>query len=353
MIDETVDIRPATKADIPAMLTVWYDAFGPNYLGGPGLAEETLHWQLSSSAAKGRNWGWVAVLENEVVGAWLSLPIELSLHGQLVEAHWLASTAIATKGQRKGLGRRIYRKIVEQESVVLGAGVVPASRALYESESAVFLRFDAFASLEIGTAMAFRWIFGYLRRLDFVGARTQLSAWMRSRKFNRPSKFEISIEEEIPKVVGFFLEKALPKYPVIVNRDEKFIASLLSHPRFEAKLFVASLDGEMQGYAIVRSDGLILDLLVDPTATGAARALLDSVILWAIRQGRSRIYSILPGAASLRESYVNSGFIERNDFGLFFAPTGNTKIDLALKNTDGWYLSLADSDLWSFRLGKL
>ena len=79
------------------MLDVWEDAFGIDYAGGEALAQETLKWQLLEAKESTRRWGWVAIKEQETVGAWLSLPVNLRIHGKPAKANWLMSTAIATK----------------------------------------------------------------------------------------------------------------------------------------------------------------------------------------------------------------------------------------------------------------
>lgn len=349
---EDPDIRPAGPHELDRMMAVWRDAFGPGYQGG-NRAEDVLRWQLDGAENGHRRWGWIAQIDDDPVGAWLSLPTTLWARGRPIDAHWLMSTAIVERAQRRGLGRKIYRRIVAAEKLVLGVGVMVGSRALYQSEKACFVPADTLGRLEFSTVRGLRNILGLVRQGRFAAAGTRLSALLR-RQLAPPrvvKGLEIVIEDRVPETIDAFIERALSGVPVCLDRNRAFLERLMVHPRFDATLFIAREAGEVAGYALVRSDGMILDLLCTESET-TATAIIAAVATWGRAQGLDGLSAMYGGQPFPKSAYIAMGFTEYvQGFGLFFVPTGDSDLDALLAEPSNWRISMADSDLWSFRLG--
>ena len=290
-------------------------------------------------------------MENDIIGAWLSIPVQLRLNGRKKTANWLSSTAIARKGQRKGLGRKIYRKIVSSEQIVLGVGVVPASQALYTSEGAKFLHADLFGVRRASNFSAFRDFLRLLRRFRFGEAKVHLAALLRRLRPAKTTEIDVETDAETTGDLNDFFSVVLPRLPITTDRNCDFIQWMRRHPRFCSVVFLARQKGVLVGYALARQDGLILDLLVNPDCVDASAALLNALSDWARRENLD-LSSILTGIPEIRNSYLGAGFVPKHDFGLFFAPTEDPDLNEFLANPERWYVSMADSDLWSFQLDR-
>lgn len=336
-------LRQAVPDDIDAMLDVWIDAFGPEFLGGRGAAETWLRWALSENPAGDDRWGYVAEKEGLVVAAWLNLPCRVRACGRIIEANWLCSTAVSSKGQRQGIGRKIYRRIVSDNALTLGVGVEAGSRALYESENVTFVpasvlfeRPAAFTArlrevardLKGGKAAA---AFGHLRGL-LPPARPRSD----DLRLERVSRFSAALAP--------VLEDHARRFPVGIERSVDWLNWLLSLPVLDVTAFEVRQGTEPVGLVLIRSDGLIMELI----AISSGRDLTGPVLARVIDLFRDRtLRAIVP--QTLQDTFRKAGFRRRLDFGLFFVPTGDPEIDRICADPGNWHLTFADSDTYTFR----
>lgn len=348
-----VYVRPAEVGDLDAMMAVWHAAFGPDFQGGEPIGRTTIEWLLSrASQSPDRGpWGWVAEYDGEIVGARLSLPVELSLSGQTRMARWLMALGVDPKSQRKGIGRAFYRRIVADGGITLSAGLVKASRALYVSEQAVFVGADIFGQRYTRRRRTLRHSLGRLRRGQLRESLSLLGGLVRRATDRPPAGILVEEMATVPPEIDALLLEIEARIPVMVKRDWRWLEWALSNPRCRIRLFVARRGQELCGYAMVREDGMILDLLARPNDQPALRALVVHLAGWARTNGIAELTAIMTRYPAFRAVYERAGFVPRHDFGLFFAPTGEAALDAILSNPEGWYISMADSDLWSFRLG--
>ena len=99
---------------------------------------------------------------------------------------------------------------------------------------------------------------------------------------------------------------------------------------------------------------MILDLLTDPEDTAAFTGILCSVCKWAKASALSQLNGIIPGFPSLSAMYIKCGFVPTSvtGFGLFYTFPELQRTNPILTDPRNWYLSMADSDLWSFLLAE-
>lgn len=352
MSSPSIHVRPAEASDLDAMMAVWHATFGYDFQGGAQIGRTTIEWLLSDAlqSSGGSPWGWVAEDEGEIVGAWLSLPVDLWLHGGPKRAHWLMSTAVAPKGQRKGIGRSFYRRIVADGALVMGVGVVPASRALYVKEQAVFVGADVFGQRYTSRLRTIRHSLGRLRSGHVWDSLLLIGSLVQRAACRPPTGILVEELSTVPSDLDALLLSIGYQIPVMVRRDQKWLEWALCNPRCRIRLFVARRGPELCGYALVRQDGMILELLARPDDQSAIKALVVHLTGWARTNGIAELSAIMTQHPAFRDAYMRAGFIPRHDFGLFFAPTGEATVDAMLSKPENWYISMADSDLWSFKL---
>ena len=99
MTSSAVSVRPARPEDLEGMLALWRSVFGEGFSGAT-LAEGTLRWLIEANpSARAEPWGWVAEIDDEIVGAELATPIRLSIDNETYPAHWLMATAVSRKAE--------------------------------------------------------------------------------------------------------------------------------------------------------------------------------------------------------------------------------------------------------------
>lgn len=349
-----IEIRPAENDDISDMIEVWISAFGQGFHGGAEGCKQFLDWAIFKRPGyrAGEDWAYVAVRDGEIVAAWLSIPFQIKIAEHRYQARWLSSTAVAPKGQRQGLGRRLYRHIVSKPGITFGVGVVAASRALYTKEGADFVRADAFWERPTSIMRAFRECLHNLRH-GRVRATTRLIGGILHRiaasALPQPTGFSMERVSAFTDDVEDLLSGMENEFSVMVPRTVDRLNWMIENPEWPSHALIARKDGDICGLAILRADGLILDFVTPPGDQEAAMGFLGCIGAWAGEMGIETLSGIVPFA--YRKYFARSGFIARDDidFGLFFAATGNRGLDVTLRDPEGWYLSMSDSDLHTFR----
>ncbi len=350
----TIEIRTAEKDDMADMIKVWISAFGSDFHGGAERCGKFLDWAIFERPdyIAGEDWAYVATRDNKIVAAWLSIPFQIKIAEHQYQARWLSSTAVAPKGQRQGLGRRLYRHVVSKHRITLGVGVVAASRALYFKEGANFVRADSFWERPTSILRVLRHCLHSLRcgrvlttarLIRSIINRITAPVLYRSNDFSiqQVSEFTSEVDDLLVGFKNFFSVLA----PRTVNR----LNWTIGNPEWPPYALIARKGEAICGLAILRPDGLILDFVSKPEDQKTAVMFLSCIGAWAGEMGIDKISGIAPFA--YREAFLKSGFITQNDvdFGLFFASTGNQALDIMLSDPERWYLSMSDSDLCTFR----
>jgi Acetyltransferase (GNAT) domain len=353
MTSSAVSVRPARPEDLGGMLALWRTVFGEGFSGG-SLAEGTLRWLIEANpSARAEPWGWIAELEGEIVGAELATPVLLSVDDEAYPAHWLMATAVSRKGQGRGISRILYRAIKGRPGLTLGVGVTPEVLRLYQLEKVRFVGADPFALRIMSTPVLLRRVLGHVRRREIPRAKAAARALLR-RAVRPRATIPISRRETLPDDVGALTGRMRQAIPVMISRASDEMAWRGANPRLKAIVFEARAGGgDLRGLAVVRADGVILDLLAVPTDRAAMDSLLDAVIRWARERKLPELSAIKPPMEDFRSAYEDAGFLSL-DFGfhLFFAPTPDPVLNEKLADPSRWYFSMGDSDLWSLRLGS-
>ena len=136
----------------------------------------------------------------------------------------------------------------------------------------------------------------------------------------------------------------------MVERTRASLNWFLRNPRIRMKALVASRQGKPCGYALIRDDGMILDLLASRGDTEAFDALMVRMARMARESGALALMGIVPSVPWLRTLYERWGFLvdARVKFGFTFQFHSGAR-SACMEEASSWYLSMSDGDLWSFR----
>jgi GNAT superfamily N-acetyltransferase len=352
-----VRVRPAETADRPGMKRVWHDVFGSQLFGGECTYDRHLVWAYESNpdCHPESVTHWVAEVDNDIVAAWSTMPVGLLIHGELHQSYWLQNCAVASRAQRLGIGRRMFRSIIASNQLTLGVGVTSAARRLYESEGVPWVPADRFIFLQLSAHKAARSFIGdiYHRRFHNAWAVVHSSTLRCIFKLRTPRPaVQIMAIDRFGRELDDFISRLASVVPVMTHRSSAKLNWIIENPRIQTVAFTASRAGEFCGYVILRRDGVLLDFLVHPDDTAAFTGILARVLEWAKHNKISQISGIRPAFPPLGAMYDKCGFVSNQNlgFGLFYVCAENRRRNPILSDPVNWYLSMADSDLCSFLL---
>ena len=341
--------RAATAEDDQRIKAVWEDAFPPPTLGGTKTYLPYLKWlhednpDASSTATK----FWLAEIDNDVIGVWGTTPVKFTINQESVDAVWSQNTAVASRGQRKGVGKKLFRFAKLNSPLYLGIGTTGQSYTMFAAEGVHFVEADPFWTLLISKRKALRRAAGAMARFRVSTAVTFLKQAIYSSTLSAQKDISVNDVQRFDGATDRFLNDL--RIPVMASRNSGKLNWVLSNPRIRPVAFVAKSNGRVMGYAIMRQDGKILELLVSPGDKAAFRALAKSIMLWANKRGIEEIGGIVPPL--LADLYSGVGFCHLiNTFGLFYAYRDKEQRNPTLDDPRNWFISLADSDLFTFQM---
>ena len=351
-----VTVLAATPEDTPAIVEVFQSAFGPGALGGPDLIERYLTWAYDDNPRRDARAPShrIGVLDGKVVAAISRLHVTVLINGARVPATWGQNDAVRADYQRMQIGSTMGNVAWADANLTMGAGRSAAGKAKSKSRAVqTFLDVTPFVSRRLSRPDQLLSAVRQFRRRRFRDGARGLAALLRTVvPAKRPERGTTTERVEFfDATVDTFLRSLAQVIPVMVERTATTLNWFLGNPRLQIQSFVARRNGAVCGYALLRHDGLILDLLVHPKDADAFHALLDEVVRWCSEQSVTELSGIAPRIPWLAELYARAGFVLQPEVDFMFGYRWMFhEGDSALKDPRNWYLSMADSDLWSFRL---
>lgn len=350
-----VIIRAAVESDYEGMKRVWRSSFGNNIFGGElnsgrhfawGFEQNPHHYKESVSQ-------WVAEVDGKIMGAWSAMPVQLHVRGVKIAACWLQNAATAPEARRMAIARKMLRSIYTQHPLTLAVGPTEFSRPLFNSEGVQWVHFGRFVVLRLSPRDIVENVLRTAYHLDIQGVWANLQSAGRSLQILRSPSLNVHVTEikRFDVELDAFISNVAKAVPVMTYRNAEKLNWMIENPSIECAAFVATRVGKHCGYVIMRRDGVVLDLLVHPDDPAAFTALLSRIAEWSRKHALHELSAILPGVPKLAAMYKANGFLSvGSDFDVLYAFPNIKHRDETLSDPGNWYLSLADSDLWCYRL---
>lgn len=256
------------------------------------------------------------------------VPFTLRSRGGERSAAWFVDFYVLPEHQGRGFGRRLTE--------------------------AVQSRFAVTASLS-QTAMAWR-VFQKLGWRERAAAQIAMHPWPKSWMFRRGGGYELSrhpIDAKLPVTADLdaLWAAAAPAHPAIASRtSEELLRRYSSHGGRAYDLICARRGGQCAGYMVVRSPGLIVDVLARPDDAGAFAAMLSEAGRHLVELGATRLYCLVTPPA-WRRVLGRHGFLTADTPLLGARLQSQTKwltcftSESSVPDPGDWFVTLGDCDL--------
>lgn len=347
------------EADLPADRDILLDTLLRNRdPGGNALRQARFEWSLSRNPY-GRPRAWLAIDGNSgrVIGSVSAFPRRVLINGVGTLGWNGGDTSIDQEFRTLGAALKLRRTVKEcvdrGEMPFLYSHPVDRMRAVLEkighanigrlARHGLILRFDRFVYQALGK--------NFFSKTLAVAANPLLQAWSWKGSLLARDDVVVRIQEQNDFTDDFtdLFNRVAPKYPVIAERDAKFLAWRFGqnplHPDF--RVFCLEAGGGLRGYAVVelKGDGArILDFFSEEQHRDLP-LLLAGIIRWLRPQG---ICSV-----SVRANNTNPMLTLLRSFGPTSLDTINSGIALHVSAGEAshimldernWFMTQADRD---------
>jgi hypothetical protein len=354
-----LEIRSANTDDTAGIVAVWRSAFGEDVFGGPRVIEQWLSWAYDENPSKppGAPSHKIGLLDGKIVSVRSSQYVFVRVGGDLIPATWGQNLATDAAYQRRGISASMARMRFSGPDLVLAAGRTSAGLASVKSnqrersrDQFVWPDSAHFGVFSLRWPKLFRAALGATRHGRWDELRQLLRNGLRLIARSTADDVEVVEVAEFPEATDSLLTEITSDVPAMMERTREKLNWFLRNPRIDLKALVAMRQGKPRGYALIRSDGMILDLLTSRQDPGAFDALMARMIAMTSTRGASVLTGIVPSVPWLRSLYEHWGFVvdARVNFGFSFQFYSGAR-DSRLEQSSNWYLSMSDCDLWSFR----
>lgn len=285
-----------------------------------------------------RRWWWqfseppVLLVESArtgtLVGLCAYLPFRLRTRDGERDAAWFVDFYVLPDHQGRGLGRTLTEAVQARVTVT--------------------------ASLS-QTAMAWR-VFQKLRWRPRAPVQMRMHPWPKPWMFPRPSGYDVTsypLDSKLPvkaELDGLWSEVS-SAYSAIASRTGEDIARRYASSGGRAyEIVCVRREGTIAGYMVVRTPGLIVDVLARPDDAGAFGAMLSESSRRLIELGATRLYCLVTPAA-WRRVLGRHGFLAADTPLIGARLRSQTKwltcfaADPTVPDPPDWFVTLGDCDL--------
>jgi hypothetical protein len=292
---------------------------------------------------------WIAREGSTVVGQYATMPVRVSIDGRELQGSWGMDVMVAPERQRQGLGDTLFRTWDRNTGASLGLGLSDSSHRLFQKMQwpevgpvPCFVKPLSRRALRQPT-----WPVAVNRFVSYV-----TFPWVRLVSRNRPLQGEVKTIRHFGDDFTRLWERIGHKFRFAVRRDAAYLNWKFIHAP-HARYSVAALvrDGEAAGYAVYRHATeprgrvtLLVDFLTDP----ADKAGLLTLLRWVDREARAndsdkiRTFALHEG---MRRLLRKSGYYSVKSTMDFVAKINAVDVPADFyKSTDGWHVTLGDSD---------
>jgi len=349
-------IRSANADDFTTINEVLIESFGKGMFNGCAY-ERFRAWAYLENPDRypELTTEWIVESDGAVVAVRGVMPAQVVMNGTMHRSGWLQNIAVRPQARRQGLSRKVLRHVIDHNGgMTMCLGMVPASRALARSENARFINADEVVVLPLVDKRTYKRGVRTLLKGHIAEALTMLLSPLRKAKaFKMPSRSGSVVIESVTQFDSSFarpLGDMTSGIRVMLSRSVEKLNWFMACPMIETSAYIATKNGVATGYLIYREDGAVLDLLTAPDDIETFDALLQHGVRRARDQGHSQLLACLPGIPTFIERYHRLGFLSLlRDFGFFYTHADPQKSSIEMDEPSNWYLSLADSDLCTFK----
>ena len=292
---------------------------------------------------------WIAREGPAIIGQYATMPVQLSVGGQQVQASWGMDVMVAPERQRQGLGEVLFRTWDRNVGASLGLGLSESSYKLFQK-----LRWPDVGPLPCLvkplTRRAFRrpnWPMPVNR---LVSALTVPLVMLVSRA--RPVGAEVRMLQRFDDSFTELWERLAPRFDFAVRRDAAYLNwKYVSAPHVRYAIAALRRDARTIGYAVYRHlheprgrVTLLADFLVDPDDPSD----LGTLLRWVDREARQadsdkiRTFAMHAG---FRRVLRRTGYFQVKSTVQFVTKVNGIDVRPAFyENTDRWHVTLGDSD---------
>lgn len=347
------------EADLPADHDILLDTLLRNRdPGGNALRQARFEWSLSSNPY-GRPRAWLAIDESSgrIIGSVSAFPRRVLLNGVATLGWNGGDTSIDQEFRTLGAALKLRRAIKEcvdrGEMPFLYSHPVDRMRVVLEkvghaiigrlARHGLILRFDRFVQQALGKNFASAILTNVTNPL------LQAWSWKGSFKSHREGTVRVQEEKFFGDEFDGLFNRVAKKYPVIAERDAKFLSWRFLQNPLHTEFYVFRLESGncLRGYALVdlKGDGArVLDFLVEKESRDLP-PLLTGLIRWLRPKG---ICSM-----SVRVNNHNPMLSQLRSFGPVSRDTINSGIALHVGASEtcrlmlderNWFMTQADRD---------
>ena len=332
--------RPATEADIPAMLRVFRAAF-PRWPAVPLVVppEDHIRWKMASHP-RAADTNTVILVGDRIVGAAIQFCREIWVRGELMYAHGGADLAIHPDFQRRQFMSKAQpyaeRAVFSQFDFTFNTASNHPRLKARQAARGEHLPFGNSLRVFITAFGARSFVATHMRS---GGPRQLVSAGVRAVRQRVPGQttlesgqFELETLDAFDERADALWERTAPSFDFIADRRANFLNWRHCDPRGGEALVRAATDGHrLLGYAVLRSGesaSILADLLVEPGRDDVLRALIADAVAHA-RDRSSSLSCALPRLHPYVAAIEAAGFIDDGRGArLQYFPHGDSDSDL-------------------------
>jgi hypothetical protein len=277
------------------------------------------------------------------------MPVRLWVAGQEVDAAWGMDVMVAPERQRQGLGELLFGTWDKSVGAALGLGLSQASSRLFKK-----LRWPEVGPVPCLVKPLSRRAFrqpGWPEAANrLVSAATlPLVKWVAR---PRPLRGETVLMRRFDERFTRLWERLAPRFDFAVRRDAPYLQwKFIAPPHVRYSIVALLREGDVAGYAVyrhVRETRGRVTLLVDFLADPGDRVGFATLLRWVDREARAadsdkiRTFCLHAG---LRGELRRNGYFPVKSTMEFVARVNAVPVtEPFYRHTDGWHVTLGDSD---------
>ena len=292
---------------------------------------------------------WIAREGPAIVGQYATMPVQVSLGGREVRGSWGMDVMVAPERQRQGLGEVLFRTWDRNVGASLGLGLSDSSYRLFQK-----MRWPDVGPVPCFVKPLTR---RALRRPNWpVGVNRLVSALtlpiVKIVARSRPLAAEVRTIPRFDDSFTALWEELAPKFAFSVRRDAAYLNwKYVNAPHVRYLIAALRRDDRNVGYAVYRHTveprgrvTLLVDFLADPADEQGFAALLR----WVDREARQADSDKIRGFAmhaAYRKVLKRSGYFQVKSTMEFVVKVNGIEVPASFyDSTDGWHITLGDSD---------